>query len=88
MFTTHAFYNLFLKNGIEIYKYRKNFMHCKVVVIDGYWETVGSSNIDHFNMLLAREANIMVPYKALANELRIEIRKSIREAVHYVSTQD
>ena len=88
MFATHAFYSLFLKNGIEIYEYRKSFMHCKVAVIDGRWATVGSSNIDPFSMLLAREANIVVLDTAFANELRTEIYNSIREGAHHVSAQE
>ena len=88
MFATHAFYSLFLKSGIEIYEYRKSFMHCKVAVIDSYWATVGSSNIDPFSMLLAREANIMVQDTAFASELRSEICSSIREGAHQVSAQE
>ena len=88
MFATHAFYSLFLKNGIEIYEYRKSFMHCKVAVIDGRWATVGSSNIDPFSMLLAREANIVVQDTVFANELRSEIYQSIREGAHHVSVQE
>ena len=88
MFATHAFYSLFLKNGIEIYEYRKSFMHCKVAVIDGRWATVGSSNIDPFSMLLAREANIIVLDTAFANELRTEIYNSIREGAHHISAQE
>ena len=88
MFATHVFYGLFLKNGIQIYEYRKSFMHCKVAVIDGYWATVGSSNIDPFSMLLAREANIMVQDTAFASELRLEICSSIREGAHQVTAQE
>ena len=88
MLATHAFYSLFLKNGIHIYEYRKSFMHCKVAVIDSYWATVGSSNIDPFSMLLAREANIMVQNTAFATDLRSEICNSIREGAHQVSAKE
>ena len=88
MFATHAFYSVFLKNGVQIFEYRKSFMHCKVAVIDGYWSTVGSSNIDPFSMMLAREANIMVQDKAFADELRSDILGSIREGAFKVSAQD
>ena len=88
MFATHAFYSLFLKNGVQIFEYRKSFMHCKVAVIDGNWATVGSSNIDPFSMLLAREANIMVQDTAFATELRSEICSSIREGAHQVTAQE
>ncbi len=88
MFATHAFYSVFLKNGVQIFEYRKSFMHCKVAVIDGYWSTVGSSNIDPFSMMLAREANIIVQDKAFADELRTDILSSIREGSHQISAQE
>ena len=88
MFATHAFYSLFLKNGVQIFEYRKSFMHCKVAVIDGYWATVGSSNIDPFSMMLAREANIVVQNAEFAKELRTEICSTIREGAHQVSADE
>ncbi len=88
MSATHAFYSKFLRNGIEIFEYRKSFMHCKVAVIDGCWATVGSSNIDPFSMLLACEANIIVQDIAFASELRAEITSSIRAGAYQVSAQD
>ena len=88
MFATHAFYSVFLKNGVQIFEYRKSFMHCKVAVIDGYWSTVGSSNIDPFSMMLAREANIIVQDKAFADELRTDILETIREGAHPISAQE
>lgn len=88
MFATHAFYSDFLKNGVQIFEYRKSFMHCKVAVIDGVWSTVGSSNIDPFSMMLAREANIMVQDKAFANELRTDILDSIRQGAYKISAQE
>ena len=63
-------------------------MHCKVAVIDGYWSTVGSSNIDPFSMMLAREANVIVQDSVFANELRSEICSSIREGAYQVSAQE
>lgn len=87
MFATHAFYHVFLKNGIEIYEYRKSFMHSKVAVIDNYWSTIGSSNIDPFSLLLAHEANILVQNTAFAHELRADIEASINNGAHQVTKQ-
>jgi cardiolipin synthase len=77
MFATHAFYNEFLDNGIEIFEYRKSFMHCKVAVIDQIWSTVGSSNIDPFSLLLARESNVFVKNETFACTLRADIETLI-----------
>ena len=77
MLATHAFYSEFLNKGIAIYEYRKSFMHSKVAVIDGRWATVGSSNIDPFSLLLAREANLFISDPGFAGELRTDILASI-----------
>jgi cardiolipin synthase len=77
MMATHAFYSEFLNKGIAIHEYRKSFMHSKVAVIDGTWATVGSSNIDPFSLLLAREANVFISDPGFADELRTDILASI-----------
>lgn len=59
-YASRALYGNFLDAGIEIYEYRKSFLHAKVAVIDGHWATVGSSNIDPFSLLLSQEANVVV----------------------------
>lgn len=88
MFATHTFYREFLKNGIEIYEYRKSFMHSKVAVIDSHWATVGSSNIDPFSLLLAREANVIVLDHAFSSELRSEIIASINEGAYRITAEE
>ena len=88
MFATHAFYNDFLNSGIEIYEYRKSFMHSKVAVIDAQWATVGSSNIDPFSLLLAREANVLVSDKAFAVELRADILRNLQDGATRISYED
>lgn len=79
MLATHAFYEYLLKQGIEIYEYQSSYMHSKVAVIDGHWFTVGSSNIDPLSLTLAREANVFVLDKTLAQDLRTDILKSIQQ---------
>ena len=88
MLATHAFYSLFLQHGIEIFEYRKSYMHSKVAVIDSEWATVGSSNIDPFSLLLAREANVVVSDKDFAAELRADILNTIQDGASKLSHED
>lgn len=83
---THAFYAAFLRDGIQIYEYRRSFMHSKVAVIDSEWATVGSSNIDPFSLMLAREANVVVLDQTFANELRESLLQSIQDGAEQVSS--
>lgn len=68
-FASRALYGPFLEAGIEIHEYHRSFLHAKVAVIDGHWATVGSSNIDPFSLLMAREANVVVEDREFAGEL-------------------
>jgi cardiolipin synthase len=88
MFATKTFYTELLSKGIDIYEYRKSFMHSKVAVIDQHWATVGSSNIDPFSLLLSREANIVVMNSAFAIELRTDIIASIQNGAYRISAQE
>jgi cardiolipin synthase len=61
-------YGQLMAAGVEIYEYHASYLHAKVAVVDGKWLTVGSSNLDPFSLLLAREANVVAhdPQMALA----------------------
>jgi cardiolipin synthase len=61
--------------GIE--EYHRSFLHAKVAVIDEHWATVGSSNIDPYSLLMAREANVFVSDAPFAQQLRHELLQMI-----------
>jgi cardiolipin synthase len=88
MLATHAFYGMFLDHDIEIYEYRKGYMHSKVAVVDGNWATVGSSNIDPFSLMLSHEANVVIHGQAFAEELRAHIFETIEEGAVRVSAEE
>ena len=62
-----------LEAGITIQEYHRSFLHAKVAVVDGKWATVGSSNIDPYSLLMAREANVFVRDPAFSEQLRREL---------------
>ncbi len=77
-YASRALYGAFLDAGIEIHEYHKSFLHAKVAVIDRRWATVGSSNIDPFSLLLAREANVVIDDRGFAAELGNDLAKAMR----------
>jgi len=77
-YATRALYEPMLRAGIEIIEYRRSFLHAKVAVIDR-WATVGSSNIDPFSLLLAREANVAIEDERFARLLRERLDRAIHE---------
>ena len=72
-----AMYGDLLGAGIEIFEYQASFLHAKVAVIDDAWATVGSSNIDPYSLLLAREANVVVHDARFARRLRDELERAL-----------
>jgi cardiolipin synthase len=77
-----ALYTELLGYGVQIYEYTPAYLHAKVGVVDGYWATVGSSNIDPLSLLLNLEANVIVLDESFAGALAAEF-----EAALQVSTQ-
>ena len=78
-YATHALYEQLLAADVEIYEYQVSYLHAKVAVVDGQWATVGSSNIDPFSLLLAREANLAIRDSGFAGELRASLLAAIHD---------
>ena len=81
---TRALYRYFLENGVEIFEYNASELHAKVAVVDGKWATVGSSNIDPFSLLLAREANVVAHDRQFAMELLAGLEDLMRKGSHRI----
>ena len=49
-----------LKAGVRIYEYQPTMYHCKVMIIDDHWVSVGSANFGNRSFRLNDEANMNV----------------------------
>ena len=76
-YATKALYGSLLAAGIRIFEYHRSFLHAKVAVVDEIWATVGSSNIDPFSLLLAREANVIVRDRGFAARLHTSLSRAM-----------
>ncbi len=76
-YASRALYGALLEAGIRIQEYHRSFLHAKVAVFDGRIASVGSSNIDPFSLLLAREANVFVDDADFAGKLRASLHEAI-----------
>jgi cardiolipin synthase A/B len=55
-----------LRAGIEIWEYQPALFHCKVMIVDGLWTSVGSTNFDTRSFSTNDEANLNVLDAAFA----------------------
>ncbi|MDP2030454.1 MAG: cardiolipin synthase ClsB [Thiobacillus sp.] len=76
-----ALYRDLLAAGVKIHEYQASELHAKAAVVDGHWATVGSSNIDPFSLLLAREANIVVEDAGFARDLEQRLQQAITQSL-------
>jgi cardiolipin synthase A/B len=57
---SRATWGRILAAGAEIYEYQPTMYHCKVLVVDGLWTSVGSTNFDNRSFRLNDEANLNI----------------------------
>jgi cardiolipin synthase len=85
-YASRALYGQLLSAGIAIEEYHFSFMHAKVAVIDDRWATVGSSNIDPYSLLMAREANVVVRDIEFTHRLRAQLVQMIADGARSVES--
>jgi len=86
-YASRALFGSLLAAGIHIEEYRHSFLHAKVAVFDCCRASVGSSNIDPFSLLMAREANVFVDDARFAAELRASLEDAIRAGARSLPPQ-
>jgi cardiolipin synthase len=57
-----------LRAGVEFYEFQPTMYHCKLMVVDDRWSSIGSANVDNRSFRLNSEANLNVLDKAFAEE--------------------
>jgi len=67
-YLTQRYYSRMLKDGIRIFEYQPRFMHAKMVLCDS-WTTLGSCNIDRWNLRWNLDANQEIEDEVFANSV-------------------
>lgn len=72
-----------LQAGVEIYLYQPTMYHVKMMVVDGLWTSVGSTNFDARSLAINDEANLNVYDRAFAARQEADIEQDLRKASRY-----
>lgn len=78
---SHHHYGSLLKDGVRIFEYQRSLLHQKVLVIDGQWAAVGSSNFDDRSFEINDEVALVVYDEALAGELETIFREDLEDCI-------
>ena len=55
---TKAYYEVLLKNGVQIHEFTKGFIHSKTFIIDDIYATIGTINLDYRSLYLHFECGV------------------------------
>lgn len=86
-YASRAKWGPLLKAGVKIYEYQPTMYHCKSMIIDDVWVSVGSANFDNRSFRLNDEANMNVYSTAFAAQ-QIELFEKDKESAHLISYKE
>ena len=64
-----------LKNGVRIFEFEPTMYHCKLMIIDDLWTSIGSANFDNRSFRLNDEANLNVMDRKFAADAAREFEE-------------
>ena len=77
---SRSYYSKLLEAGVEIYLYKKGFVHAKTMVTDSKLSIIGTANMDHRSFELNFEVNAVVYDRKVATEMRSLFMEDILSA--------
>ncbi|HEX2123661.1 MAG TPA: cardiolipin synthase [Thermoanaerobaculia bacterium] len=77
---SHHHFGTMLKRGVKIWEYEKTLLHQKVIIVDGIWSSVGSTNFDDRSFQLNDEVNIGLIDAQIAAQLKAAFAADLRHA--------
>src|SRR5262249_51997306 len=73
-------YGTLLEAGVEIYEYQPTMLHQKIMIVDGVWATVGSTNFDNRSFALSEETNICFHDPRLVGDLHSTFLADLKQS--------
>lgn len=87
---SHHDFGTLLKRGVKVYEYKKTLLHQKLIVVDGIWSCIGSTNFDDRSFQLNDEVSMAVVDPNIAQQLRNAFNDDLRfaEERHFEEWRD
>ena len=77
---SHHQFGALLKNGVKLWEYQPTLLHQKIIVVDGVWSCVGSTNFDDRSFELNDEISLGVLDPNVAKGLKTAFENDLRSA--------
>lgn len=82
----HRFYSRLLHNKVKIYEYQPRFVHQKIILIDD-WVSMGSANLDRWNLYWNLEANQEVRDNTFAQQVQNMLEQDLANCEELIYEQ-
>ena len=79
-YASRRMWGTLLEAGIRIYEYRGTMMHAKVLLVDGEWAVLGTTNMDNRSFEHNDEVNVALRDAALAARLMADYQHDIDDS--------
>jgi cardiolipin synthase len=79
----HASHHLFgtmMNYGVHVYEFKRTLIHQKVIIVDGAWACVGSTNFDDRSFQRNDEISVGVMDAAIAGQLKAAFDEDMKDA--------
>jgi cardiolipin synthase len=73
-------YGDLLKRAVRLYEFNPTLIHQKIVIVDGIWSHIGSTNFDSRSLWLNEEVGIGVRDERIAQELKTAFEDDLRRS--------
>jgi cardiolipin synthase len=80
-------YASLLEAGVRLYEFDRTLIHQKIVVVDGQWSHIGSTNFDARSLALNEEIGVGILDARIAGELKSAFENDLRDCRELQSDQ-
>ena len=70
-----------LRAGVRIYTYANGFIHSKIVMVDGKWISVGTTNLDNRSLDINFEIQAFIYSRSKTKDFEIQFLEDLKECV-------
>jgi cardiolipin synthase len=67
--SSRRFYGSLLRSGVRIFEYEPAMIHAKIMIVDGLWSVVGSTNFDPRSFRINDEVNVAIRNREVSARL-------------------
>lgn len=78
--SSRRLYGDLLQNNVEIYEYQPTMIHAKILIVDGKWSVVGSTNMDNRSFELNDEVNLAAFDGEMSRQLTEQFMQDLKSS--------